>query len=248
MLKVHVQSEQVRRNIDLFQQMIRQYKSSLEEEHSKAYTTYVNRLTGAMRFSDRMGVEQKEWKPVILRIDLDQHEVVVSEGKNRAFECGDLEPTAYRIMAETFHVIEEIAKEVHDLREFSEIELEPPMAPVYSRDLVHEAWHQVDRIGAEELLKEHSTGSYLFRKDSYAHVLEHELTVALKTPVKCLTLSYLGEGSQVHDTTIVTFNNRWLIYNDDPNLSSEKSFSSIGELLGSLSEKLTKPLLHSVLR
>jgi hypothetical protein len=243
MIKVHVQSEQVRRNIDLFQKVVQHFKNSTEK---KAVPTYVNRLTGAMRFSDKAGVEEREWKPLIMQIDLSKHELLVSEGSRDVFTYDDLEPTAYRIMSETFHVLEELAHEVHDLKELAQFELEPAMPSLQSRDCIHEAWHQVDRVGAEELLKEQTAGVYLFRKDTYAHMLERELTLALKTPVKCLTLSYTDDHYQVHDLTLVSFQGRWLIYNDDPNLSG-RSYRTISDLLASITPKLMKALLHPVM-
>lgn len=244
MLKVHVQSEAVRRNLELFKQITTRFRQKPSTKHTDTCVAVVNRSTGAMRFSEMTGLDPNEWKHIIINIDLDGHDVQVFEegGKKESFECKDLEPLAYRIMSETLSVLQLIIEQAKDLKDLSHLEIEPAMGPTISRDLVHEAWHQLDRIGAETLLREHSTGAYFFRKDPYASVLEQELIHSHHKPIKCLTLTFLDPEKVVRDRTIVKYEDRWLFYNDDPNLSDE-SFETIGELLSSMGTMLRQPLL-----
>lgn len=240
-MKVHIQNESVRRNVDLFKQIAHRAAS----ERKKTYSVFVNRLTGAMSFTPSVDLNEREWKPIVLHVNLDTHEIdVVEKGKeNQSFECGDILPLAYKVMVETLRVLHIIVRQIHDLKELGEIEFEPSMGPMKSRDLIHEAWHQVDRLGAEKLLHGHSPGTYIFRKDVYASILENELTLAYHQPIKCVTLSYLDEDEKICDHTLVIRNERWLIYDDDPNLAGN-SCETIGELLANKEDHLHTPLLH----
>jgi hypothetical protein len=241
MLKMHVQSEAVRRNIELFKQIARKFT---QKRHPNNCAAVVNRVTGAMRFSEMAGLNPSEWKHIEIDIDLDGHDMKVFEegGKKEAFECKDLEPLAYRIMSETLHVLQIIIAQAKNLNDLSHLEFEPSMGPVISRDIVHEAWHQLDRIQAETMLKEHATGAYFFRKDRYASVLEQELTLSHRKLVKCLTLTFVDPEKVVRDRTIVKCNDRWMFYDDDPTLSMQ-SYDTIGELLASMGTILRQPLL-----
>lgn len=240
MLKVRVQSEAVRRNIDLFKQIVRKF----HQGDVGSCAAVVNRITGAMRFSEMAGLNPHEWKHIVIQIDLHAQDIQVFEekGKEGSFECTDLEPTAYRIMAETLRVLQQIVQQLKDLKELSHFEIESSAYAGSSRDLVHEAWYQLDRIGAESFLKKHTTGAYFFRKDRYAALLEHELAEAHRKAIKCVTLTFLDPQQIVRDRTIVRYNERWLFYNDDPTLSGE-SFASIGDLLASMGTILRQPLL-----
>lgn len=244
MPKVHVQSEAVRRNIELFKQIARRFIQKSSSEHSDTCAAVVNRVTGAMRFSNMEELNPKDWKHISINIDLDGHDVSVYEEseKNKAFECNDLEPLAYRIMSETLNLLKLIVEQSKSLKDISQIELEPSRGPVISRDIIHEAWHQLDRIGAEALLKKHALGTYFFRKDHYASVLEKELSIAHRKSIKCVTLTFLDVQQVIRDRTIVKYDDHWLFYNDDP-LLSEQKFETVGELLASMESTLKQPLL-----
>lgn len=240
MLKVHVQSEAVQRNINLFKRIVRKF----HQGNIRSCDAVVNRVTGAMRFSEMAGLNPNEWKHIVIQINLNAQDVQVFEekGKEGSFECKDLEPTAYRIMTETLRVLQQLIGQLKDFKELSYFEIEA--SPGGRQDIVHEAWHQLDRAEAESFLKEHTTGTYFFRKDRYAALLEHELTEAHCKAVKCVTLTFLDSEQIVRDRTIVRYNERWLFYNDDPTLSGE-SFASIRDLLASMGAILRQPLLAS---
>lgn len=238
MLKVRVQSEAVRRNIGLFKQIVHK---ALQGNTGNC-TAVVNRVTGAMRFSEMAGLNPHEWKHIVIQVDLNTQNIQVFEEKEGSFECKDLEPTAYRIMAETLRVLQHLVQQLKDLKELSCFEIESSSGS--SRDPVHEAWYQLDRVGAESFLKEHATGAYFFRKDRYAALLESELAESHRKMVKCVTLTFLDPEQIVRDRTIVRYNERWLFYDDDPTLSGE-SFQSIGDLLASMGSILRNPLLVS---
>ncbi len=103
------------------------------------------------------------------------------------------------------------------------------------------AWHDVDRLQAESLLEGKPMGTYLFRKDSVAKVLEEELGKELNKRVECFTLTYSQEDTKVSDHTIVFIDGSLQIYNDDPSLHQPK-FSDLNALIGSLRDVLKYPL------
>lgn len=243
MLKIHVQSEAVRRNLSLFKQIVHRSRKA-EKERIKTYAGYVHKASGSMVFSLGKELSEKEWKPIIITVDLDKHEINVYEKQptEKVFNCSELTPLAYRIMSETLGVLKQLSRQVYDLKELSYFELDPSMEAVESRDIIHLAWHQVSRAEAEKLLAGQPQGTYIFRKDEYAGVLEQELAAEHKTPIKCITLSYIDRKQCIRDYTIVKFHTRWLIYND-PTLTSA-SYGSIGELLEDFESNLAKPLLH----
>lgn len=246
MLKVHVQSEAVRRNLWLFKQIVHRSRKA-EKERIKTYAGFVHRATGSMVFSFGRELSAREWKPIMIIIDLDKHEVAVYEKEKteKVFSYNDLTPLAYRVMSETLGILKNLSRQVYDLKELSYFELDPSIEAVESRDIIHLAWHQVNRPEAEKLLEGQPQGTYIFRKDEYAAILEQELAAEHKMPAKCVTLSYIDQKEVVRDCTIVKFYSRWQIYND-PSLTAQ-TYATIGELLSEFVPKLAKPLLHAFL-
>lgn len=237
MLRVHVQSEAVCRNIQLFKQIVKAYREAADRK----YVAMVNRLTGAMRFADTEVLNQHEWKQIVLRFDLDKRAVEIVESDNNAQSNVELDPQADRVMRETLKIFQVIVGQIQNLKDFAHVELETPSPQTGERDLVHEAWHQLDRIQAEELLHKRPRGSYLFRKDQYATLLEDQLNKAEKE-VKCITLTFLDENNSIRDKTVVKHVKGWIVYDDDPNLEGEV-FETMSALLASMDTALKHPVL-----
>ncbi len=176
MLKVRVQSEQVRRNLDLFRKIIEESRGEATAKHRASYAAWVNRKTGAIEYSPNAGRDASLWKSIRLELDLDAHEAMVFDGGKKEFESGDLLPQAFHIVQETLRILKGLTTQIDDLKEFSHLDVTTALMSEQNRDMIHEAWHQVDRIGAEKLLLHHQTqGNYLFRKDPIAQQLEGQL-------------------------------------------------------------------------
>ena len=244
MLKVRVQSEQVRRNLDLFRKITAESRKESDTTLRASYTAWVNKETGAIEYGSSVGHDSSTWKSIRLELDLRAHEALVFDGGKKEFESADLLPHAFHIVQETLRILKGLTTQVDDLREFSHLDVTTALMSEPNRDMIHEAWHQVDRIGAEKLLLHHHTeGNYLFRKDPIAQQLEGQLCDEWKMPVKCLTLTYLDPEERVRDLTVVFKDNLWMFYDDNPNLIG-RSYSSIEELLATMDTVLSKPLLH----
>lgn len=111
------------------------------------------------------------------------------------------------------------------------------------QNVLFQAWHYMDRMQAENLLLDKPVGTYLFRKDPYAGLLEQELEKQLGFKLKCFTLTYSKQDQQICDCTILHANGVWQIYDDDPSLN-QRNFSSLVELLNTFETDLRFPLYH----
>ena len=241
---MRVQSEQVRRNLDLFRKITSESRKETDSKLKASYSAWVNKQTGAIEYGPSAGRDTSAWKPIRLELDLQAHEAVVFDGEKKEFESGDLLPQAFHIVQETLRILKGLTTQVDDLKEFSHLDVTTALMSEPNRDMIHEAWHQVDRIGAEKLLLHHHTeGNYLFRKDPVAQQLEGQLCEEWKMPIKCLTLTYLDPEERVRDLTVVFKENLWTFYDDNPNLIG-RWYSSIEELLATMDSVLSRPLLH----
>ena len=109
------------------------------------------------------------------------------------------------------------------------------------RNILWAAWCSVNREQAESLLEGKPTGTFLFRKDSFAEVLENQLQENLNQPVQCYTLTWTQGHHKISDYTLVYVGNAWQLYDDDPQLK-QRSFAYLKELLDSFKEILKYPL------
>ena len=121
--------------------------------------------------------------------------------------------------------------------------LEIDKASHTGKNILIEAWHPSDRSRAYSILWDEPTGTYLFRKDPYAVILEEQLQRQLNKAIKCFTLTYSQPDQKLSDLTLVHYERAWLIYNDDPSLEQER-FNEILDLLKSLQAVLKYPLYH----
>jgi hypothetical protein len=110
-----------------------------------------------------------------------------------------------------------------------------------SHAFLKKAWQFMEREEAEKILLAKGVGTYLFRKDHFASCLEKILSGAKKASIECYTLAYLDATHAVREKTVVSWDGKWLFYDDDPSLT-EKSYSSLKNLLGSLGSTLKMPL------
>lgn len=255
-MKVRIQSDVVRKNIELFKHLAKRQVDQHATLPLQGYTAFVHRETGALRFIDegKETVDASLWKPVRLKVRLkgleDRQgvfELVGEEKREELFRYDDLLPAAYTVMKETLRALNQISAHLDPSRdlgkvwgEFAHLEIE---VGGESKDLIYEAWHQVDRLGAEKLLERQLVGTFLFRKDEYAAILEEQLKQRFPFPVRCWTLTFLDEEFKVSDRTIVKKDRNWLFYNDDPTLSGH-SYETAMELLESLKSKLRTPLIY----
>lgn len=238
MYKLHIQNEKVRCNIALIIETIRRQGHTRPEKEQR-------RTTLSFALDPQTGLLQLETphqRLIEIHLDLGKREVrVVDKGSEQLFNLEEMQPKGQQILSETCHYLKLALAHLHDIHEMAHVELEPSMDEIKGRILLHEAWHALERQDAELILLNTMPGTYLFRKDRFAGVMEEILSAAKQTRIKCLTLTYLDPQGQVRDKTIVVWKDHWLFYDDDPTLSGSY-FQSLEDLLFSLGNVLKRPL------
>jgi hypothetical protein len=260
-MKLKIENEIVRRNIEIFKIIMKRAAHRAEElnpaQRKLSYHVFIHRSKGEIRFlEEESGVaHNKEWQRAVFQFTLPSDKscgfMCEIEGIEKdSFSWRDLKPEALSVLKETIKTVQFIGRFLPKLsslpavlHEFSQVNLDSFLDVLGTRDIIHEAWHQVDRVECERLLLSQSSGTFLFRKDEFASILEQELINAWKTQIKCITLSYIDSVQKVSDLTLVKKKEGWLFYNDDPNLEGPL-YPSVNLLLDSLKGLLKTPLLH----
>ncbi len=259
-MRLRVDNDIVRRNIELFKFLLRrtcQKSKSNADIQNKTYQAYINCQTGELLFSDEAidrSADATDWKLLTFQIHTSvdkksQIDFSLIE-KNLVESEGILKEDAKKILFETVKTIKVISRllplhrdATHLFLDFSQVSIELRSKLEKGKDLIHEAWHQVDRVGAEHLLKDKDVGTYIFRKDDFADILQDQLHRAHKKLIKCVTLSFVDHDQKLCDQTLVKTDEGWLVYNDDPTLE-EPIYPSIDAYLDNMRGVLKTPLLH----
>lgn len=237
MIRLHIQSENVRSNLATVIEILRK-RLKLKEEHKKTIPLSVHRETGMLY---KAAVEGHEYKQISLHLDQEHHKVYITEDHEKQFNLQQLEKKGQHILADTCHQLELALSKLHSIGELIHVEFDPSLEEIQGRAILHEAWHAITREEAESFLLSTNPGTYLFRKDRFAGCLEEILSAAKKIRIKCYTLTYLDAEKIVRDKTIVHFLGRWMFYDDDPTLSGNY-YRSLDELMMSISSLLKRPL------
>lgn len=245
MMQIKVKNNTVKRNLDLLKELLRR---------SDDCTAWVETTTGEMYPEVPSDIkDQSTWKEVHIHVLHKQKHrpaaVVLNEDSSHSdtvFSFQDWTKEARQSVLKTIHAINSrLAAWPYEgqtegfFKAFASAEIS--LLADTSNPIVHEAWLNLDREGAEEALQEKSCGTYLFRKDDAIEVLEQELNEQFGGEIHCLTLTYIDPEGKVCDKTVVHKNEVFLIYDDDP-LLKERSYRTIEEVIQSLDTKLHNPL------
>lgn len=259
-MRVKVVGSSARQNVELFLGILRHTKErNLAERirQGKFFKALVDRKTGRFfieGFSDEVSLqEKKEWKVIDLHCAYHEEQgeicflVEGGEAEREVFHWDDLSPEAYATMLETVKTLNEISKRLKGPSDFKtklavieKLHVEEQESSK-DKNILLETWHLADRFQAETLLWDMPIGTYFFRKDPYAEILEEQLQLQHEKKVKCFTLTYSLPDRKFSDLTIVHCDGSWLVYNDDPSLN-EPRFSEIQDLLGKMQDFLKYPL------
>jgi hypothetical protein len=235
--KLHIQNETVRMNMTLIIDAIRNQKHLHQRHQTLEFA--IDLKTGRLRL---LPITPSKKMSIQIHLDLDKQEVSITDARNtRLFKMEEMDPKGRQVLSETCHYLKLALTHLHDIHEFAHIEFEPSIDEIVGRNLLQEAWHAVEREDAELMLLNTTPGTYLFRKDRFAGVMEEILSTSKKSRIRCVTLSYLDPKGQVREKTIMTWKNHWLFYDDDPTLSG-KYYESLEHLLSSMGTVLKRPL------
>lgn len=256
-MKVVILDKRVRRNLELFRHLIHRQAEKTNkffQVAKKTYNAYVNSNTGELRFTD---LEKKkpqlgeEWKPIIIQLRPNGTGAfeVISADNNEVFDCNQIKPEAYALLSKTIHILNQLSYDPKQgnnpfwvLRHISHLDFVLSEEEEGQRNLIHDSWHNVNREEAEYLLQNQALGTYLFRKDEFAQMLEDTLNEESVEPVICITMTYCDFDGKVCDKTLVYQNIKWQFYNDDPSLCGAR-YDNVKDLINTMRDQLSEPLL-----
>ncbi len=256
---VKIENDRVRKNIELFLHLLNRFRAANERKYiqDRVYRAYINRVNGEVFFSDLLPetakMNKSDWKMIEFRCDPSSNKLTfeISEvgGDTASFKYEELSPLACKTLADTVHMLNSCARLFpsvsdieHQLEDLSALQIETPVQK-NSYDLIHAAWHSMDRLEAENLLFNHPYGSFIFRKDEFCKLLEELLGKTHLREIKCFTLTFIEPERKICDLTIVFDSEHCLIYNDDPSLTSQ-SYPDLQTLLAALNDRCKYPVFH----
>ena len=245
-MKIKIQSPTIRKNVEAFKELARSFLHKKLSVQPIYHEAFVHKDKGDLSFDEK---SSKEWQKVRVVFAMGENSPERMRFSLMEEDLQALSAKAENAVKETMTMLNALSQqmpEVADMKRaftvLSQIEIEGNRFQIKGKDLIHEAWHQVSREEAENLLTGKEEGTFFFRKDSYAAMLEESLGEALHVPIKCITLTILGHKEQVMEHTLINKAGLWLVYDDDLTLSGV-SYPSIYALLESLEDLLKKPLL-----
>jgi len=259
-MQIKILDEQVRHNIELFLNILHTVKAKQLSQpwpSEKIFKAWLNKVTGQLFFEEiakeSQILGQKEWKQVSLQLQYDRASgeiqfLLEEEGNKWAgFHGGDLAPSSYKVLCDTMKIFHQLSEQLRGpssletkIAVLSKLNVESELSHV-DRNILLDTWHNADRMQAESLLMNRPIGTYLFRRDDYADILEKALEQQLGCKVKCFTLAYSKSEHQICEATLVHIQGTWLLYNDDPTLQLQQRFDHLAKLVASFKGDLKYP-------
>lgn len=254
-MKVLVLDPGVQRNLTLFRHIMHRQsekRSRFFHKAKKTYRAFVSCDTGELFFQDlfKDTLPPEHCRSIVIQLRPDQSGAfeVVSPEHGEYFECEGFSKEAYALFTKTLHILNQISYDPTKqnnpfwvLRQVAHLEFLLPEQAEGRRNLVYEAWHAVNRLQAEKLLKNSPPGTYLFRKGEFCVLFENELNESLSEPIECITLTYRSFQDKICEKTLVCKNGKWRFYNDDIDFD-QPGYDSVKLLLDSMKEELSEPL------
>ncbi len=229
-----IQNALIRQNLAVLAEAISDLNMGLERKASIEF--FCDLKTGEIQYTPST-IPPHEIATLIITLDID-HQLMSWKTK----EGEKLLSKAEAHLQEMADHLKKAFSKVEKLAQLARYHWQGPLENQDKDSILKQAWHDVDRDGAERLLLKQTAGTFLFRRDHFAAALQEILRRGLKKSVQCYTLSYLDGEGIVRDKTVVLVNQKWTFYDDDPTLSG-KHFHSIGELVQSMGADTKYPLL-----
>lgn len=258
-MHLRIEDNTVRRNVEIFKIILKKlsHDRKIMETESKniSFKAYLHRLTGEMRFEDLSldPLDPPEWSVIHFEISLpgnrDEEIFDLIEKEESAFSFEGIHTQAMNALKQTISTVKCMSRLLPKLQDlsaiclaFSQMSIDSALDNVSTPELLKQFWHPISREECESILLLKKPGSFLFRKDEFAKILETQLSMRHGLLIECITLSILDLGCRVVDCTLVHAPVGWVIYNDDPSLEGQV-FPSARALLESLSSQLSCPVL-----
>jgi len=251
----------VRKNIEVLKIILNRVSQlyedpSISDAKAKSIVVFMHRIRGEIRFFDPYSdvIDPKEWTCLRFCFSPSSNTqqsflLDISNVEEKCFSWEDLEPEAFANLKETIKTIQflstfypKLQNLSTTLKEFSLINVDSLLDHFGGKDIIHEAWYNLDKEHAETLLSSYPPGTFLFRKDAFASILEEQLSLTHEEKIVCITLSFVTDSQQVSDKTLVKRLQGWMVYNDNPELNG-CCYPSIYSVLDSLRSFIYSPLI-----
>jgi hypothetical protein len=240
----HISSDVVRKNVEILKIILNRVSQLYEDPSSKDTSTksilvFMHRIRGEIRFFDPYSdtIDPREW--TCLRFcfsaspkSQESFSLDVSNIEEKCFSWEDLKPEAFTTLKETIKTVRFLSRLYPKLpnlsttlKKFSLTDVDSLFNRFAGKDIIHEAWYSLDK-----------------KEDSFAEILEEQLSLSHKETIACITLSFTSDMKQICDKTLVKNKKGWTVYNDDPNLETQ-FYPSIYSLLDSLKNIINTPLI-----
>lgn len=255
-MKVVVLDKLVRANLTLFRHLIHRQAEQAERHFKvarKSYDAFVNVFTGELRFKD-LEIDfqpSRDWCHILIQLRPDSEGAfeVLQPEHGEVFDCLTLKPEAYQQLSKTMRLLNQLSYDPKNgrnpfwiLRHLAHIDFLLSHQEEGERNLIHNAWFECDREGAEKLLEKLAPGTYLFRKGAFASLLEDSINEERERPVTCITITYRDWEKKIGEKTLVHSDGEWIIFNDDINLRGPR-YTSVKDLISSMGDLAIRPLL-----
>ena len=130
------------------------------------FQTWIDPKTGQLCFAEEgkqpPTLANREWQRLELHCFYDK-EMKRIRLKEEAPSVVNFAPEALRIFQESIRALKQLEDSI------------PCNIHVIDQLVINKTWHDVDRYQAEALLFTKPVGTYLFRKDAFAQILEEQL-------------------------------------------------------------------------
>lgn len=231
-----VEAASAQSNVDTFLNMLSHVQRPTGDE--LVIRAWVRASTGQFQFTAPALTEAKNWQALEMRCTYDRQQGQVRFEKTEG-DVAHLQARAAQVVAATFSAFAQLgtglcrggdlASQLDTLSKWAQ-----PLSPIHEDAFIRTAFYEVHRGEAENLLQDRPgspipPGTYLFRKDHYAQVLENQLATRHRG-VRCLTVTLAEKEGKFSDYTLVRCNQGWQIYNDDLRLE-QPSFKDLQTLL-----------------
>ena len=250
-------------NIRAFVALLRKAEAQREKGApllEKSYHAFLNRSTGKLVFVDRYTdiaeYDPKKWKELFVDYAYDcfseSFYATACENANvkEAFSLIDLTTIAVKTVKETIELLNALSLRVKGASSDSATKIQALCklqvdVELGQKNLLVAAWHSVDRVGAEKLLKNEPVGTFLFRQDPFAKMLSDQLSRELKKDIRCITLTFVSARQTVSDITLIHLDHQWRCY-DDALFCEMQGYFELSDLLKSrFASCLKQPLYHT---
>lgn len=229
-----IQNPLVRQNLEVVCEAIKDLELGPERKVSIEF--FCDLETG-MIFYTPTPIPSHEMAQLIISLDIDHRQM-----KWHTRESEKLLPKATAHLQEMAEVFKRNLSKIGKLSQLANFHWQGPLQSKEHDSALKQTWHDVDREGAEKLLADEPSGTYLFRQDHFVRTLQDILRRGLKKTVKCFTLTYLDHDGSVKDRTVVFYDQKWTFYDDDPTLSGP-TWPSLRDLLKAMGSHTKYPLL-----